>query len=90
MLIKKLAVVMLALLTISSIACARIIPVKLELPKKPTYSHEISKGVEAIYNTTDSLIYYKVTIGSMNRIAKNKALCREDNQTLRSIIKTTH
>lgn len=88
--INKLMLATLAVLTISSIACTRVIPVKLELPKKPIYNDGITNGIIAVYNRTDQIMYYKVSIGSIKKLAKNKALCREDNKTLRAIIKTTY
>lgn len=89
-LIKKLASVILTLLTISSIACTRVIPVKLELPKKPNYYHNINEGVTAIYDRDNAVLHFKVTVKAMKKLVKNKVLCREDSKTLRAIIKTTH
>ena len=89
-LIKKLPVVMLAVLTISSIACTRVIPVKLELPKKPTYYHDISKDVIAVHDRSGRIIYFKASVDAIKKLAKNKVMCREYSDTLQAIIKTTH
>lgn len=88
-LIKKFQMVILAVLIVNSISCARVIPVKLELPNKPTYHTDISKGVTTIQDG-DQIVHFIVTMESMKKLAKNKAVCREDNDTLRKIIKTTH
>lgn len=90
MLINKLAMVTLAVLTISSIGCTRVIPVKLELPNKPSYYHDISGGVIAVYDRGGSIMYFKATPEAIKKLAKNKVLCREYSDTLQAIIKTTH
>lgn len=89
-LIKKLHLVILAVLTISSISCTRVIPVKLELPNKPTYYNDISKDVIAVHDRAGKIIYFKASVEAIKKLAKNKVMCREYNETLRSIIKTTH
>jgi len=89
-LISKSVMVMLAVLIISSISCTRVIPVKLELPKKPTYYHDISKDVIAIHNRVGKIMYYQASIEAVQKLAKNKIMCREYNDTLQAIIKTTH
>jgi len=89
-LIKKLAMVTLAVLTVSAIACTRVLPVKLELPNKPSYYHDVSSGVIAIENRGGSIMHFTVTRESMKKLAKNTAMCREYNTTLRKIILTTH
>jgi len=82
--------VTLAVLTISSISCTRVIPVKLELPKKPTYYHDISKDVIAIHDRSGQIMYFKASVDAIKKLAKNKAACREYSNTLQAIIKTTH
>ncbi len=89
-LIKKFLMVTLAVLTISSISCTRVIPVKLELPKQPTYYHDISKDVIAVHNRAGQIMYFKASMEAVKKISKNKALCREYSDTLQAIIKTTH
>jgi len=88
--ILKLKTVMLAALIVSSIACTRVIPVKLELPKEPVYFDHIAEGIEVIQGSDGAVKHFIVTVGSMSKLAKNKVMCREDNKTLRAIIKTTH
>ncbi len=90
MLIKKLKKVTLAVLIISSVSCARVIPVKLELPLEPVYFTDVSNEVTAVRNKNDRLTHFLVSVLGMQKLAKNKVLCREDNKTLRAIIKTTH
>jgi len=87
---KKLEMVMLALLTISAIGCTQVIPVRLELPEVPSYYHDVSSGITANRDTKGKLLDYSITTHSMVNLAKNKALCREDNSILRAIILTTH
>lgn len=87
--IKKFLRVILAVLIVSSISCTRVIPVKLNLPKEPTYHDDISEGVLAIKDGVQ-VVHFIVTLDSMKKLAANKVLCREDSSTLRKIIKTTH
>lgn len=84
---KKFAAVMLALLMTS---CTQIIPVKLNLPEAPNYYHGVTDGIQANRDIRDKLLNYTVSIDAMVKLAKNKALCREDNTVLRAIILTTH
>ena len=90
MLMKKSKMVMLAVLIVSSISCTRAIPVKLELPKEPSYYDHISNGIEVIQDDQGAVKHFIVNVKAMSKLAKNKALCREDNKTLRAIIQTTH
>lgn len=90
MLIKKFQMVMLAVLTVSSIACTRVIPVKLNLPDRPSYFTDISPGVRTIEDRAGNVIHFIVEVEAMKKLAKNRALCREDNKVLRQIILTTH
>lgn len=89
-LIKKFPVVMLAVLMISSISCTRVIPVKLELPNKPTYHNGISEDVIAVYDRSGQIMYFKASVDAIKKLAKNKVMCREYSDTLQAIIKTTH
>lgn len=82
--------VILAVLIVSAISCTRVIPVKLELPNKPTYSSDASRGFMPIHDRAGNVMYYKVTVDSIRNLAKDRTLCREYSQTLQSIIKTTH
>lgn len=86
---KKLKTVMLAVLIASLFACTEV-PVRLELPDKPGYYHDISSGVIANRDVKGTLLDYTVSLNSMTKLAKNKALCRESNKVLRAIILTTH
>ncbi len=86
----KLKMAILALLTISSISCTEVIPVKLELPEMPSYYHGVTDGIVVNRDTKGKLLDYTVSIHSMVKIGKNKAMCREDNTVLRAIILTTH
>jgi hypothetical protein len=87
---KKLKMVTLVLLTISAISCSETIPVKLQLPEMPRYYHNVTDGITVNRDTKGKLIDYSVSIESMLKLGKNKALCREDNTVLRAIILTTH
>lgn len=87
MLKNKLKAVMLVLL-ISG--CTETIPVKLALPDAPDYEHNVASGITPNRDSKGILMDYKVTIESMVKLSKNKALCREDNTILRAIILTTH
>jgi len=90
MLKNKLKTVTLVLLTISFISCAQVVPVKLSLPELPDYEHNISSGIRANRDTKGGVLDFTVSVESMENLAKNKALCREDNTVLRAIILTTH
>ena len=90
MLEKKLKMVMLVLLTVSSISCTRVIPVRLELPNKPIYNNDISKDVIAVKNARGKTIGYTASVEALSKMAENKVMCREYSDTLRKIIMTTH
>jgi len=87
---KKLKMVTLVLLTVSSISCTRIIPVRLELPKQPIYYNDISKDVIAVKNAHGKTIAYTASVEALSKMAENKTMCREYSDTLRKIILTTH
>ncbi len=82
--------VTLAALIVSSISCTRSIPVRLELPNKPSYFTDVSTGIVVVKNSRGKVINFIVDLDTMSKIVKNKALCREDNYVLRAIIKSTH
>lgn len=90
MLTSKLKVVMLAVLIVSVISCTKTIPVRLELPDEPGYYHDISSGVIVNQKVNGEIIDFNVTLEAMQKLTKNKVLCREYSSTLRQIIKTTH
>lgn len=90
MLEKKLKMVILAVLIVSSSACANTMIPRLELPNKPIYNDGISKEVIAIKNAHGKLIGYTVSIEALSKLAENKLMCREYGDTLRQIILTTH
>ncbi len=81
--------VMLAVLIVSILSCARI-PVRLELPKAPTYSTSIGDGVTAFKDNQGIVQYFIVETNAMTKLAKNKVMCREYAKTLSDIIQTTH
>lgn len=87
---KKLKMVILLVLTVSSISCTRVIPVRLELPSKPIYNDGISKNIMPLKDAHGKLIGYTVSIDALSNLAENKVMCREYSDTLRQIIKTTH
>jgi len=87
---KKLKMVILVALIVSSISCTRVIPVRLELPKEPIYNDGISNDTNPIKNAHGKIIGYTVSIEAFSKIAENKIMCREYSNTLRDIIITTH